>query len=263
MCALDNSGTLFCWGNNQFGQLGDGTMHTRLLPTPVAGGQRFTQFAIENQGGCALAGRGKPYCWGLNAFASLSNEYRLAPTRVKGSLLFASVSTGAANATSCGLTTSGTAACWGFGALGTGSLDPQNQPTNVKTSLTFTQVQTAGRASCGLATGGTLYCWGGAAFNLGLQLDTVNAVMPPTAMANGGSLSTMDMSRVTSGRVCGLTQGAAVLCWTFPGNAAPWTATPTTVIGAPPLASLAVGGTVACGLTPLGAGYCWGTNSLR
>ena len=37
-CALDATGAGYCWGLNEYGQLGDGTKAPRLTPTPVGGG---------------------------------------------------------------------------------------------------------------------------------------------------------------------------------------------------------------------------------
>jgi hypothetical protein len=46
----------YCWGQNDGGQLGDGTTTDRLTPTPVVGGLTFTSLAIGNADACGIGG---------------------------------------------------------------------------------------------------------------------------------------------------------------------------------------------------------------
>jgi len=76
-----------CWGNNHNGQVGDGTVTDRHVPTAVFG---FTGGAAITAGGfhtCALQGAGTVKCWGINSHAELGDNTtteRHVPTPVSG-----------------------------------------------------------------------------------------------------------------------------------------------------------------------------------
>jgi len=152
-CALDSDGVAWCWGNNQFGQLGDGTTDDRLVPTRVSGDNRFTQVVTASgfagmgtapvpgarvQGGiahtCALTDAGAAFCWGWNANGQLgdgSTVTRLAPVAVSGGHTFDEIGTGGTY--TCGR--SGNSVwCWGgnfAGQIGSGSVLPHSTPQRV------------------------------------------------------------------------------------------------------------------------------------
>ncbi len=75
-CALSAAGEAFCWGNNTFGQLGDGTTETRPNPMPVSGGHRFTQLSAGAAHTCGVTGAGELYCWGRNSSGQLGDGDR-------------------------------------------------------------------------------------------------------------------------------------------------------------------------------------------
>jgi Regulator of chromosome condensation (RCC1) repeat len=64
-CALTAAGRAFCWGKNDNGQLGDGTLEARGAPVPVATSLSFTQISAGPTMTCAVAApHGAVYCWG-------------------------------------------------------------------------------------------------------------------------------------------------------------------------------------------------------
>jgi serine/threonine-protein kinase len=129
VCGVEaQTGHAFCWGANQFGQLGDGTVSARLLPTPVASTDlQFSSIDADLSMACAIErATGSAYCWGRNSRGSLgdgSGLDRWVPTRVAGDVRFANVSTGGAGGEYGGWVTCGVEAvtgrgyCWGFDHL--------------------------------------------------------------------------------------------------------------------------------------------------
>jgi alpha-tubulin suppressor-like RCC1 family protein len=136
-CGLLDSGVAYCWGENTFGALGDGSTIPRVAPAAVTGGLIFTAL---NAGGfighsCGVTESGTAYCWGENERGQVgdgSTTDRLSPSAVVGDLLFADLDAGFRH--TCARSTSGTLYCWGSGAagqLGTNSTSQSNAPAKV------------------------------------------------------------------------------------------------------------------------------------
>lgn len=131
-CGITADGAAFCWGNNQFGQLGDGTTVDRHEPVRVTGNIPFAQI---------VTGSG---------FAGLASAFP-PPLRTQG---------GAAH--TCALTAAGGAFCWGWngnGQLGDGSVTDRSAPTAVSGGLAFDVIGAAGTYTCGMR-GNEVWCWG-------------------------------------------------------------------------------------------------------
>lgn len=67
-CAVRWDRTIWCWGRNDAGGVGDGTTTTRPSPTKVLGGLRGRTVAAYEGGACALTVLGRTYCWGDNRY---------------------------------------------------------------------------------------------------------------------------------------------------------------------------------------------------
>ena len=162
-CGLTVTGNAYCWGFNDFGQLGDGSTTGSLTPVLVSGGIRFSSISTRGGHTCGVTPVGDVYCWGENFRGQLGDGTtinRLTPVLVSGGLSFASVST--AFSETCGVTTGGDAYCWGenfFGQLGDGTTINRLTPVPVAGGLTFASLST-GATTCGVTTTGAAYCWG-------------------------------------------------------------------------------------------------------
>ena len=163
-CGVTTDGQAYCWGDNTFGQLGDGTTTTRREPVPVAGGLTVQSVHPGERHTCALTNAGLAYCWGDNAHGQLgdgTSAVRHQPVPVAGGLTLQSVHAGGAH--TCALTTADQPYCWGwnnFGQLGDGTNTEQHEPAPVTGGLGFQSVYAGGAHSCGLTTEGQPYCWG-------------------------------------------------------------------------------------------------------
>jgi len=150
---------VYCWGWNNFGQLGDGTTATRTLPMPIAGGTEFSQIATYAYHNCALTPEGRAYCWG-----SIQNG-GLTPTLVPGGVAFATLSDGGVRGThSCAVSTAGPTFCWGvnnYGQVGDGTNIERPVPTRIAGTYAFVQLSGGGEHTCGRTAAGQIACWGG------------------------------------------------------------------------------------------------------
>jgi alpha-tubulin suppressor-like RCC1 family protein len=256
-CGVTTVGAAYCWGDNGFGQLGNGTATNSNTPTAVSGGHTFA--AVSAGSGlntCGLTTAGAAYCWGTGDHGELGNgttSSSTTPVAVSGGLIFTVVGEG--NSFACGLTTAGKAYCWGSnggGMLGTGTTTSSPTPVAVAGGLIFTMVSVGYESACGVTAAGAPYCWG---FNIG-----------GTPVAGPGGLI---FSSVGGGGVsnCGLTTAGAAYCWGRNENGELGngtnisSTTPVAVSGAHTFETLSTAeGSGSCGVTTSGAAYCWGYN---
>jgi len=85
--ALKNDGTVWAWGNNNFGQLGDGTTEKRVTPVQVKELTGVKAIAAGGYFNLALMEDGTVWSWGYNGFEQLgdgSSQNRAVPVQVKG-----------------------------------------------------------------------------------------------------------------------------------------------------------------------------------
>jgi alpha-tubulin suppressor-like RCC1 family protein/pimeloyl-ACP methyl ester carboxylesterase len=162
-CALVTGGQLYCWGDNGFGQLGDGTTTYKATPTLVSGVSGVQSVSAGFGHTCALVTGGQLYCWGWNNHGQLgdgSTTHRSTPTLVSGVSGVQSVSAGDEH--TCALVTGGQLYCWGenfYGQLGDGTTTKAT-PTLVSGVSGVQSVSAGNYHTCALVTGGQLYCWG-------------------------------------------------------------------------------------------------------
>jgi alpha-tubulin suppressor-like RCC1 family protein len=140
-CGRANDGTWYCWGSNNYGQLGSGTTGPEMcqntnpcssVPVAVSGGVSLAAVFPGYHNSCGVTIDGTAYCWGSSYLGDGSTSGSLIPIAVAGGLRFASIRPYSSH--TCGLTPAGVAYCWGYGGhgeLGDGSFSTSLVPVRV------------------------------------------------------------------------------------------------------------------------------------
>lgn len=170
-CEIKLDGSLWCWGNNQGGQLGDGTTDNTAIPVPVGSDRDWEQVSSGVVHTCAGKDDGSLWCWGSNEYGQTGDgtgQDALTPIGVAGEGGWVSTTSGGWH--SCGVKDDRSLWCWGsnvYGQLGNGTVDDSFAPVRIAPEINWTSVDAGYYHTCGKTTYGTLYCWG---FNLYGQL---------------------------------------------------------------------------------------------
>jgi alpha-tubulin suppressor-like RCC1 family protein len=189
-CGLTAGGAAYCWGDNEYGELGTGDSTFSPVPVPVSGGLTFAALATGYFHVCGLTKSGVVYCWGGNFAGELGNDtvdHSTRPVAVSSGLTLASI--GAGPWVTCGVTTAGAAYCWGsngYGQLGSGAgafTDAANPtPVPVSGGMVLASVSPGYLHTCGVTPEGAAYCWGdNTDGELGNGSTTISATPVPVA----------------------------------------------------------------------------------
>lgn len=173
-CVVLIGGGVKCWGDNDEGQIGDGTEDTdRLMPTDVLGLSSNVKSVVLGQyNACALLTNGNVKCWGANGSGAVGNDSNvksLIPVDVYGMEArgdgepngVSAITLGEAHV--CAVTSNGGVKCWGNNLnrqLGDGTKVNRNVPTDVIGMKNAVAVAVGYSHTCALLNSGGVQCWG-------------------------------------------------------------------------------------------------------
>lgn len=278
-CVLTTAGAVACWGYNEFGQLGNGTITSSLLPVAVTGlTSGVTTVSAGDLHTCAITATGGLKCWGLNngRLGDGTSTQRTTPVDVVG-LTSNVIAVAASDGHTCALTSSGGIKCWGsntYGQLGDRTRTSRNAPVDV-VGLTsgVVAIATGEYHTCALTSSGGVKCWGRA--NVGQIGDgNINDFVghfeygTPRDVAN----MTSGVIAITAGEyhTCALKSAGSVsvYCWGYNSNGQIGDGTQTSrntpalvsALDFSGVAAITAGDRHTCVRTTAGAVLCWGTN---
>ena len=238
-CALVESGSVYCWGSNITGALGDGTTTDHIRPTPVQnveGTGSLTDVAQISAGlghTCATLTNSEARCWGSAGNGGLGDGTtgvrRLRPVPVVDPAaalvpISAVAETGAGAAHTCARSDGGGVACWGsngWGQLGTADVNSSSVPVTVSNRagdgpLADVTDLAVGRVhNCVALSGGTAACWGNNGDHRLGDGTTTNRLRPVTVSNPEGTGPLTDVAQVSAGfsHSCAVLADTTARCW--------------------------------------------------
>lgn len=161
---LKKDGTVWSWGSNLFGTLGDGTEEDSKTPVQVKGLNNVKSISVGGDHSIVLKNDGTVWSWGYNYFGELgdgTNENRNVPVQVKGINNVKSIFT--SDTHSLALKEDGTVWSWGNnydGQLGDGTNENKNIPVQVVGLNNVIAISAGSAHSVALRNDGTVWSWG-------------------------------------------------------------------------------------------------------
>lgn len=266
-CALLSDQTVKCWGDNSYGQLGNGTYTSALKPVLVQGLNGVTAISAGAYFTCALLTGGTVKCWGQGTSGQLGNATNNTsniPVAVTSITSITAIAAGASHA--CAMSAS-TVYCWGLGAngqIGNSASASVNSPTATSTiGGTPLAIGAGDNHTCVVLAAGTIKCWGlGTSGQIGNGANS--SVTAPTAVSSISSGATAVSGG--AGHTCAVVS-SAVKCWgagtsgQLGDGASTNTNTPVSASGISTATAVSVGTNHTCALLSSNGVKCWGVDS--
>lgn len=241
-CGLTNLNKVYCWGNNDFGNLGDGSpippsptysnfsnIPVEIKMTGALSGKTVKKLAGGVLAKCVIASDDKGYCWGYNANgelgigtsgASVNEPTQIVMTNALAGKTLKDISS-AANGF-CALASDDKVYCWGQNAGSLTNTNPtssSDEPimtvdtNNVLSGKVINQLSAGTQHVCVIANDNKIYCWG---HNLDGELGRgTSTTMSPPAQIDMLNFAGKTPNSISSGfnYSCATTTDNSLFCW--------------------------------------------------
>ncbi len=282
-CAIMDNGSLYCWGANNHGQIGDGSDTSwdehRYVPTAVLLPSASTAVAVSagQQHTCAIVDNGSVYCWGNNFYGQLGDGSTLNDNSTPSLVLLTSsaIMVSSANDHTCALLENQSVYCWGNnpqGQFGDGTTISSTTPTPMILPLSNDAVAVSAGGShntCVMMSNGSVYCTGSNGHGqLGDGTTTSSTYLVQSGLPGGRSAVAISNNHFT----CALLDNGSVSCWGYNyygqlGNPTHFgqhnpNPNPLYTMFADDGTALAIsaGSSHTCAIMANASAYCWGRN---
>lgn len=270
-CAVTTTGGVDCWGDNTWGEIGNGTSADQPAAVTVTGLSNVASVSTGGTHTCAVTNNGLARCWGANYDGQLgdgTSTQRNTPVPVKN-LGGAATQMSAADDHTCALLKTGSVRCWGLnnrGQLGDGTTSDSKLPVTVTGLSGVVQIATGDASSCALTSAGAVDCWGDNAFGE-LGNGTTADSHVPTAVT--GLSSGVLAIAAGDAHGCAVLISGQVQCWGDDGSGQLGNGTLTSsTVPVPVLGFSSDGasisadmGSTSCALDSNEVAFCWGNNA--
>jgi len=275
-CAVKSDGTVWCWGRNNVGQLGNGTTINASRPVQVSGLTGATQVAAAETQACAVKSDGRVWCWGGGRLGNGSAAGSTVPVQVSDLTTATQISGNYSHF--CALKADASVVCWGWNILynlGDGTTTDRLVPTALSPALPMGALQVSAGVfgTSVLLTDGTVRSWGAGnngALGNGSTTYSTSTKTAPTGLSTVSKIS----GGPGWGNLCAIeTVGRVVKCWGLNNNgqlgigvmaasgADYWRLTPVAVTGfTSAVTSIDAGIYTPCAVLADTSLMCWGYN---
>jgi alpha-tubulin suppressor-like RCC1 family protein len=269
--ATKNDGTMWSWGNNTDGKLGQNDRVNRSSPTQVGALTNWSKVAVGVNASYAIKTDGTLWAWGKNEWGQLGQNdrvYRSSPVQVGADTIWASVEAGSANVFA--IKTNGTLWSWGYGgsgALGQGGTIDRSSPVQVGALTNWSKLGILNNTTFSIKTNGTLWSWGGNSVGqLAQNLGYSTSLFSPVQVGALTTWSTIGVAPNGYGQLSIKTDGTL---WAWGQNSNGQLGTNNTIYRSSPVQvgllttwSILALGTSSCGAIKTdGSMWAWGSNS--
>ena len=164
-CGVANGGGGFCWGGNQTGSLGTGTLIDSSSPVIVSGERLFVVLRAGDTHSCGVDDQARGWCWGNNQFGQVVST----PVRIEGSPVSRSDAAfrdiGVGEHWTCALLARGDVRCWGVrwdrtAADGSHPVSRDGWEPEIGSASTPVALSVGARHACIVSEATRVFCWG-------------------------------------------------------------------------------------------------------
>ena len=271
-CGIKKDHSLWCWGNNTYGSLGDGTTVNKSAPSRVGVDSDWATVSTSSGFTCGIKLNGTLWCWGMDGLSHseyLGYDYQYPhenPWPIGFDSDWKSVSVGPASAMSaCALKNNGSLWCWGLngkGQVGDGTRDFRMNLTEITPGVVWKSVEMGGGQACGIRSDNSLWCWGGNQFGE-LGTGDQDPRLVPTRIGTDTDWKSLSLAE---SRTCAVKQDSSAWCWgadpysPYDPSATPpmpIVLTPTRVHADKTFEQYSTGFPLDCGISTDSSLWCW------
>lgn len=271
-CAIKDDNSLWCWGGNLTGQVGNGSTENVLRPSLIAETtSRWNKISLGTDHSCGIKVDNSLWCWGDNSRSQLGDN-STDPSRIPKLIYSAGVSDiSLGNQFSCGIKSDDNSIwCWGRNELNqlghtpdiTAPLVDIIAPSAVDDSASSWSSISSGEAhSCAIKTDNSLWCWGSS--NFGQAAQNVAAEIPIQETSESSWLNVA----ANGDHSCAVKDDKSLWCWGSNrlgqlGNSTTTSeSSPVPVVADSNWIDLSLGSDHSCAIRDNGSLWCWGNNS--